>query len=419
MSTNYLKNRLIIENVFVEKLVNKYQTPFYVYSTDAIIKNYKLLKKKLSKNIFYSVKANSNQSIIKLLSKLGSGFDIVSEEELQRVLNAKVNPNKIIFEGVGKTKGAIKIAIKNNIRQINIESINEIILVNGIAKSLNKKANIGLRINPNIDSKTNNKISTARKTDKFGIDVKDIKKAIDIIKDSKNISFFGISCHLGSQIFSLIVYEKAFIKMKKIINFFENNEISVKHLDLGGGMGFDNNRKLYFKIEKFNKIIKKHFKNEKYEISFEPGRFLVANSGTLISKILMIKKSGGIDFIIIDAGMNTFIRPALYNSFHNIVAMIRKKSYHKYVVAGPICETSDIFAKNIILPKLNINDILAIQDVGAYGSVMSSNYNSKILPMEIMINKNRHSIIRKSQNIRDLILKDKIPIWIKNIKLIK
>ena len=404
-----MKNKLQIEKINIDKLIKKYQTPLYVYSYNKLKNNYKKLTNILKKNIYYSVKANSNQAIISLFSKLGSGIDVVSGEELQRALKAKVNPNKIIFEGVGKSKDDLRLAIKKNIRQINIESVDEIKIINQLAKFLKRKINIGIRINPNIDGKTNKKISTGLDHNKFGINLKDLKKTIDKIKSSSNINFVGISCHIGSQIFSLSVYKRLFLKMIELEKFFKKNGLVVKHLDLGGGMGYDYAKKMKFDLYKFSRLINKYFSNVDYEISFEPGRFLTANSGLLITKILMIKSSRKINFIVVDAGMNTLIRPALYNEMHNIFSPKKNKGKKKYSIVGPICETSDTFAKEIVLPKQSIDDILIIEDVGAYGSSMSSNYNSKVLPAEILIKDNKDYLIRKRQDINELIKRDKIP----------
>ncbi len=404
-----MKNKLQIEKINIDKLIKRYQTPLYIYSYNKLKNNYIKLTNILKKNIYYSVKANSNQAIISLFSKLGSGIDVVSGEELQRALKAKVNPNKIIFEGVGKSKDDLRLAIKKNIRQINIESVGEIEIINKLAKSLKRKINVGVRINPNIDGKTKKKISTGLDHNKFGINLKDLKKTIDKIKSSSNINFVGISCHIGSQIFSLSVYKRLFLKMIELEKFFTKNGLVIKHLDLGGGMGYDYTKKMKFDLYKFSRLIKKYFSNVDYEISFEPGRFLTANSGLLITKILMIKSSRKINFIVVDAGMNTLIRPALYNEMHNIFSPKKNKSKKKYSIVGPICETSDTFAKEIVLPKQSIDDILIIEDVGAYGSSMSSNYNSKVLPAEILIKNNKSYLIRKRQNINELINRDQVP----------
>ena len=412
MVLNYKNEFLKIEKVDILKIAKEYPTPIYVYSANMIEKNYNDLKSKLKKNIYYSVKANSNQAIISLLSRLGSGTDVVSGEELLRVLSAGVKSNKIIFEGVGKTRNDLVIAIENNIKQINVESIGEFKLIDDVAKSLNKKANVGVRINPDIDAKTHDKISTGRKNDKFGIGFNEIEESIKTITSLKNIKFNGISCHIGSQIFSLDVFNKMFAKIKEAEKIYSNNNLKIQNLNLGGGMGYDYEKKKSFDIGGLSLLVNKFFSNENYEISFEPGRYLVANSGVLITKILMIKESENNNFLIIDAGMNTLLRPALYKAFHNIVPLNKQKDKIDYCVVGPICENSDIFLRKISLPKQKIGDLLAIEDVGAYGSVMSSNYNSKILPAEIMVKDNKYEIIRNSQSLDDLISRDNVPSWI-------
>tara|TARA_Y100000590_G_C15661434_1_gene992804 strand:+ start:386 stop:1627 length:1242 start_codon:yes stop_codon:yes gene_type:complete len=413
MLIDYENNYLKIENVSITELSKKYSTPFYVYSTKIINQNYNKLRSNLNSNIYYSVKANSNQAFISLFSKLGAGADVVSGEELRRSLSADVKPSKIIFEGVGKSQNDIILAIKNNIKQINVESLEELELINIVSKNLNCKANIGIRINPDVEAETDNKISTGRKSDKFGINFIEIPEVIKKINNLKNIKFIGLSCHIGSQIFSLRVYENMFKKMKQAVNIFHENNLNIENLNLGGGMGFDYTKKKIFNINGLGKLVKKYFSNIPYNISFEPGRYLTANSGILITKIVMTKVSNKTNFLIVDAGMNTLLRPALYNAFHNIIPAINKKYKINYCVAGPICESSDIFVKNILLPKQNINDILIIEDVGAYGSVMSSNYNSKIFPTEIMVDDKNHSIIRSSQSIDKLINLDNIPDWIR------
>ena len=318
MLIDYENNYLKIENVSITELSKKYSTPFYVYSTKIINQNYNKLRSNLNSNIYYSVKANSNQAFISLFSKLGAGADVVSGEELRRSLSADVKPSKIIFEGVGKSQNDIILAIKNNIKQINVESLEELELINIVSKNLNCKANIGIRINPDVEAETDNKISTGRKSDKFGINFIEIPEVIKKINNLKNIKFIGLSCHIGSQIFSLRVYENMFKKMKQAVNIFHENNLNIENLNLGGGMGFDYTKKKIFNINGLGKLVKKYFSNIPYNISFEPGRYLIAKSGTLITKIILIK-SGIKNFIVVDAGMNTFIRPALYNAFHNIL----------------------------------------------------------------------------------------------------
>ena len=413
MIVKFKKNTPYIEGVNLSKLAKKIPTPFYVYSQKKIIDSYLNLYNILKKEIFYSVKANSNQAIIALLNSIGSGCDVVSKEELIRSLKAGVPAKKIIFEGVGKSEEDIKFAIKKRIRQINVESIQELETINKISKSLKLITSIGIRINPNIDSKTFKKISTGKKNDKFGIDYNDIQKACKIIKTSKNISLKGISCHVGSQIFQIKVFEKLFTKMKKAANLVEKYDIYIENLDLGGGFGVPytktNNR---LNIIQVKKLVNRIFKNSTYKISFEPGRFIVAQAGIIITKIITTKQNSKINYIIVDAGMNTFLRPSMYNASHNIISFNKSHKKMKYTLAGPICESSDIIKKNIKLPKQEVGNYLAICDTGAYGAVMASNYNSKCLPAEVLINKNKFVIIRNSQNINSLLKLDKIPKWI-------
>jgi len=406
MSLKYIDNILMIEDVSLKELASNYTTPFYVYSVDSIKKNYNTLKSSLRKDIYYSVKANSNQAILSLLFNLGAGADVVSGEELKRVLAVGINPNKIIFEGVGKSKEDIEFSIKNEIKQINVESLSEIKLINKLAGSQNKKVNIGIRINPDIDIDSHNKISTGKKTDKFGITLDKLNDVISTLNVSKNICCIGISCHVGSQIFSINIFEQTFKKIINVINIFKTHKFEITNINLGGGMGVDSQNNKIFEINKLSQITNKYFGETSYKISFEPGRYLVAESGILVTKVLTVKKSGNTNFLIVDAGMNNFIRPALYDDYHKIDPIQNDYRNINYAVAGPICESSDIFHNNIKLPEQNINDILTISNVGAYGSVMSSNYNSKVLSAEIMVSKDKHYLIRPTQKIEELISKD-------------
>ena len=412
MSLVFIKDIPYIEELNVFELSKKVPTPFYIYSQKNIIDNYNYLKSTLKKSIYFSIKSNSNQAIITLLRSLGAGADVVSKEELQRALSAKFKNSKIIFEGVGKSKEDLEFAIKKKIRQINIESIEELKLIEKIAINLKYTVPIGIRLNPNIDAKTIDKISTGKKTDKFGIDFNQLSTVCRIIKKSKSINLVGLSCHVGSQIFKLNVFEKTIVKMKKAINILSALNLSIQHLDLGGGFGVDYKSGRNLDLSKLSLLIEKNFKNSEFDISFEPGRYIVANSGTLITKILTVKQNSSINFLITDAGMQTLIRPAMYNAYHKIISLNKKGNKVKYTIAGPICESSDILSKNIQLPKQKIDNLLAICDVGAYGSVMASNYNSKCLPAEILINKSQFKIIRYQQKINDLIDKDKIPMWL-------
>ena len=404
-----------IEGINLNELALQVPTPFYVYSQKSILDAYNEIKNKLKKKIFYSIKANSNQAIIAFINSLGAGVDVVSIEEMQRAISAGVDPSKIIYEGVGKSKSNIVEAIKKNIRQINVESFEELLLINSIGKNLDKKINIGLRINPDIDSDSQEKISTGKKTDKFGIDFDQLSKACALIKSLSNIHLKGISCHIGSQIFDLPIFENVIAKMKKGIEKLSVYNLNIDHLNLGGGFGVSyDNREKNFNFSDLASVIKKNFPNPNFDISFEPGRYLVARAGTLITKIITTKINGKINYLITDAGMHTLLRPALYGASHKVISFINNDKQLNYTVAGPICESSDILAKNIKLCEQKTGNYLALCDVGAYGSVMASNYNSKCLPAEIMICEKKYEIIRRHEKISSLIQKDIIPDWIKN-----
>ena len=415
MSIYFKNNKPFVEGVCLDDIINSHSTPFYIYSQKGITETYKKLIENLNSEIFFSVKANSNQAILKLLNSCGAGADVVSVGELERALVAGFNPDKIIFEGVGKSKNDIEYAIEKNIRLINIESINELILVNSIGSRLHKKINIGIRLNPDIDGKTLNKISTGKKTDKFGINITQLNEIITIIKSCENINLKGISCHIGSQIHDLSIFKNVFQTMKKTANLLINEKINIEHVDLGGGFGVNYDKDSDdLDLNELGLLIKSTYYDASYKISFEPGRFLVAKSGILISRILTTKENGGINFLITDAGMHTLIRPAMYGAIHRIQPL---KNLNKekiiYTIAGPICESSDILVKNINLPKQEIDNYIAILDVGAYGAVMASNYNSRGMPKEFLIFNDQYSLIRNQESITETIKRDLIPNWLK------
>ena len=411
---NYKNNKPFVEGVSVEEIANTEKTPFYVYSQSKITDTYTRLQNTLDAEIFYAVKANSNQAIIKLIERLGAGADVVSIGELERVISAGVNPEKIIFEGVGKTKKDIEFAIEKKIRLINIESLDELERINEVAVNQNKIVNIGLRLNPNIDGQTIDQISTGKKTDKFGMDTDKLNDIFETLEVSKNINLIGISCHIGSQIFNINIFSKMFMKMKNNAQKFIDKGYLIKHVDLGGGLGVNYKKnEEALNLQFIKKEMDKCFTDVPYKLSFEPGRYLVANAGILVTSIITIKKNGGINFLITDAGMHSLIRPALYQAYHEIEAVDKSNNeLTKYTVAGPICESSDIFTKNIDLPKQKVGNLIFIKDTGAYGKVMASHYNSRGLPVEILVNENIFSIIHKPLSNKELIHQDKIPNWL-------
>ncbi len=409
------KNELpFVEDTSLHDIIKVCETPFYIYSQKLIEEKVKITKKILGENIFFSVKANSNQAILKLMNSLNIGADVVSVGELKRSLSAGISPSKIIFEGVGKSKEDLVYAIQKNIRLINAESLEEIKLLQKLSLEKNKIVNIGVRLNPDIDGGTISKISTGRKTDKFGIEINQVENIINLVSSCSNLNLIGISCHIGSQISNIDAYKNTFMEMRKAADKFFSSGIKIKHVDLGGGFHVKYNKDdPNFKIESVKSVVDACFNSTNYEISFEPGRYLIAEAGILVTTIINTKQNGGVNYLIVDAGMNTMIRPAMYNAHHDIETISKDNDNSMtYTVGGPICESSDIFIRNILLSKQGIGDILIIKNTGAYGKVMSSTYNTRSLPSEILVNKDNFAIIYSPHKIEKEIEEDIIPSWL-------
>ena len=402
----YRKNKLIIDGFNIDYLGKKYKTPIYCYSQKKITENIRNLKKKFKKldPLFcYAVKANANLQILKELKYHDLGADVVSMGELAKALRAGIKPKKIVFSGVGKTSAEIEFAIKKNILLINAESKNEILEIEKISKLKKKVVDIGIRLNPNTDAKTLSQISTGKKENKFGVDQKTFLELVNYLKRSKYLNLKCLSVHIGSQILSYKPYQKMLKVIDKIIS---KSDFRFEYVDLGGGMGIDynhNNKKL--DLSKYSKEIEKFLKKNDCKIIFEPGRSIVGDSAILITKIIYIKEGYKKDFVILDTGMNDLMRPALYGAIHKIIPSkkTKKKSRKGYEFVGPICESTDTFSTINKYQKLNEKDFLAICDVGAYGISLSSNYNVRPKPVEILIKGSKIQIISKRQKISELI----------------
>ena len=408
------KDLPFIEEISLNDIIKVCNTPFYIYSQEIVSKKVKDIKNILGENIFFSVKSNSNQAILKLMNSLNIGADVVSIGELKRCLSAGFPSNKIIFEGVGKSKEDLIYAIQKNIRLINTESFEEIKLLQRLALEKNKIIDIGVRLNPNIDGGTISKISTGKKTDKFGIEITEIENIVNLISNCKNLNLIGISCHIGSQISNIAAYKNTFIEMKKAADKFLALGINIRHVDLGGGFHVQYNKNdPKFSIGELKRELDSCFISTSYELSFEPGRFLIAEAGILVTSIINTKQNGGVNYLIVDAGMNTLVRPAMYNAHHDIETITKKTdNFKNYTIAGPICESSDIFLKNISLSEQTIGDILIIKNTGAYGKVMSSTYNTRSLPAEVLVNGENFAIIYNPDKIEKNIEEDIIPSWL-------
>ena len=401
----YVGNNLFIEKLSIANIARKNKTPFYIYSENQIKENYiKFVDvfKKVKPLICFAVKSNSNLSILRSLGKLGAGMDVVSGGELLKALKAGINPNKIVFSGVGKNEEELKIAIKKKILLINCESESEAKLIDKIAKKSNKKVSIGFRLNPNIDAKTHKKISTGKANNKFGISIKNFSFFLKEIKKLKNINLEALSVHIGSQILTDAPYKRVLTVLSKLI---KNLDLNLKYIDLGGGFGISYAKKdKPINLKKYSSLVYNLSKKLNCRIIFEPGRSIVGNSGILVSKIQYIKKGTNKKFIILDTGMNDFMRPALYGASHKMLPSIKKSINPKktYEIVGPICESTDRFTTLKSFQVLKENDFIVICDVGAYGMSLSSNYNLRPKPIELLIKGSKIKIIRKRQKHKDL-----------------
>ena len=402
----YINKKLTIEKTNFQKIANKYGTPLYCYSYTKLKENIVNFKKNFnsfSPLICFAIKSNTNLNLLKEIKKFGLGADVVSAGELIMALKAGINPNKIVFSGVGKTSEEINFAIKKKILLINAESFSEIKEINKIAKSRRQKVSIGIRLNPNTDAKTLNQISTGKKENKFGVNRNTFYKIINFCKNSNHIDLKCLSVHIGSQILDHRPYEKMLrtvsIILKKVNHNFE-------FIDLGGGMGIaysNNDKKLNYK--KYNIAILKFLKSHNTKIIFEPGRSIIGDTGTLITKVIYIKDSERKKFIILDAAMNDLMRPALYGAIHKTLPVVKSNKISKkiYEFVGPICESTDRFLTLNKFQKLREKDLIAICDVGAYGMSLSSNYNLRLKPAEILVKGSKVQVIKKRQKHSDLI----------------
>ena len=406
---NYIrlrKNNLWVENISALKLATKYQTPFYCYSLSQLKDNFNRFNntfKNTKPIICFSVKSNSNLTLLRELKKIGSGADVVSLGELLKAIKAGITPKKIVFSGVGKTEEEIRAAIKKRILLINVESENEAVLINKISKKLSRKTSIGIRLNPDVTGKTHKKISTGGKNEKFGLLYSDCVKLCQKIKRMKNLKLEGLSVHIGSQITNVKPFKEVLSILNKILNKIK---IDFKFIDLGGGMGISySNKEKKLNLKQYSQLVRKFIKNKNVKIIFEPGRFIVGNTAVLISKIIYIKESNNKKFVILDTGMNDLMRPALYDAKHQIVPLKKtnKRIGGNIEFVGPVCESADKFLSQKGFTQIKEGDYVGLTHVGAYGMSLSSNYNCRPTAAEIMVTSSKHKLIRKRQSLENLV----------------
>ncbi|MGB7814732.1 MAG: diaminopimelate decarboxylase [Methylotenera sp.] len=404
---------LYAENIALSQIAKEFNTPCYVYSKAALTHAFKSFQEGLVNTnhlICFAVKANPNIAILNLFAELGAGFDIVSGGELARVLAAGGDPQKIVFSGVGKTADEMRAALNAGIFCFNVESASELVRLNLVASEIGKIAPVSLRVNPNVDAKTHPYISTGLKNNKFGVAFEDALNVYTQAASMPNIAVHGVDCHIGSQITELSPFIDALDRVLGLVDALEAKGIKISHIDVGGGIGITYNDETPPEFGLYAKAILDKLANRDVKLLFEPGRALVGNAGILLTKVEYLKHTESKNFAIVDAAMNDLMRPALYDAYHDIVAVNpRAGETTNYEIVGPVCESGDFLGHD---RKLNLleGDLLAIKSVGAYGMSMASNYNTRPRAAEIMVDNDQNYIIRKRENIADLFsLESKLP----------
>lgn len=396
----YIDNHLHFDEFDINKLKGKYPTPFYLYSHNVLQANYlefdeAMKNANINGQICFALKSNPNLTLIKKLNELGAGADIVSGGELERAMNAGINPAKIVFSGVGKTSAEIDYGIQAGIYSFNVESIEELELIKERAQHFNKKVSVAFRLNPKVKALTHKHISTGFKTHKFGLLAQDILEISKVNEIWEQLSLKGLSVHIGSQLTELEASLEAFEKLSACANSLDHN---LEFLDVGGGLGVNYAGDEAPGIDAYMDIVKKGLASAKpQKVIFEPGRRIVAQSGMLVTSVIRNKKSEDCHFLIVDGGMNDFVRPSLYGAFHEIYEGIRSEEKVKTDIVGPICETADCFGESRSLSPLKAGDLLIISHTGAYGYSMASHYNLRKKPIELMIGKNHQIEVVNNQ----------------------
>lgn len=402
---NYRHADLYVEDIPVSQIAAEFGTPCYVYSRATLERHWQVFHEAFEGHphkVCYAVKANSNIAILNVLAKLGSGFDIVSQGELERVITAQGNPEHVLFSGVGKLPGEIERALELNIGCFNIESASELHRINDIAGKMAKKAPISLRVNPDIDVQTHPYIATGLKENKFGIDIAEAMSLYESANKMPNIAIKGIGYHIGSQLTDLAPFMAAFDKVYELVKELRSRGIFLAHMDIGGGLGVRYlNENPPSPLSYISEIVNK-LKQDRLEIMVEPGRAIAANAGILVTKVEYLKLTARKNFAVVDAAMNDLLRPSLYNAYQDIIPVVRQDGPMLNVdIVGPVCETGDFLGKNRQL-AIKEQDLLAVRTTGAYGFTMSSNYNSRPKVAEVLVDKDQVYLIRKRESFQDL-----------------
>jgi diaminopimelate decarboxylase len=404
---SYRNGRLFCEELPVAQIAQKVETPFYLYSQSAFEDQFRTFDQAFAPMrhlTCYAVKANSNIAVLSLFRRLGAGFDIVSQGEMMRALAAGADPGKIIYSGVGKRIEEIDLGLAQGILQFNVESAAEMQRLEARARALGKPACVALRVNPGIDAGTHPYIATGLREHKFGITIEDAWEIYRSVRRSRHIHATGIACHIGSQITSVAPFLAAMKRLKRMCAELRGEGIEIRHLDLGGGLGITYDKETPPHVREYARAVMTTLGDLDCTLILEPGRVIVGNAGILVTRVVLTKRTEAKNFVVIDAGMSELIRPSLYGSYHAIREVVRKgRRKWKADVVGPICESGDFIARDRNMPMVRADECLAIMSAGAYGFVLSSNYNTRLRPAEVMVRQDRYKIIRKREQFQDLI----------------
>ena len=416
----YRDGELYAEDVPVADVAAAVGTPFYLYSTATLTRHYQLFDEALNgmdHMVCYAMKAASNQAILKTLADLGAGMDVVSGGEYARAKAAGVPGERIVFSGVGKTRAEIRAALEGGIRQFNVESEPELLVISEVATSLGKTAPITVRVNPDVDAKTHAKIATGKSENKFGIPISKARSVYAEAAALPGIDVIGIDVHIGSQLTDLEPYELAYRKVADLTEQLRADGHDIRRLDLGGGLGIPYTRSNEAPPlpSDYGALIKRTVGHLGCEIEIEPGRLIAGNAGLLVSRVIYVKQGEGRQFLILDGAMNDLIRPAMYDAHHDIIPVVEPTAgveQQAYDIVGPVCESGDTFAKNRMMPPLAAGDLVAFRSAGAYGAVMASEYNTRPLVPEVLAKGDQFAVIRKRPDFDEIINRDTIPPWL-------
>ena len=416
----YKNGALHAEDVPVAEIAAAVGTPFYVYSTATLLRHFKLFDDALEGMdhlVCYAMKAASNQAILKTLGDAGAGMDVVSGGEYMRAKAAGVPGDRIVFSGVGKTADEIRLALTGGIRQFNVESEPEMQVLNAVALELGVVAPITIRVNPDVDAKTHAKIATGKSENKFGIPISRAHEVYAMAGAMKGLDVIGIDVHIGSQLTDLAPFEAAYNKVAELTEELRAQGHNIKRLDLGGGLGipYERSNEAPPLPSDYGALVKRTLGHLGCEIEIEPGRLIAGNAGLMVSEVIYVKEGEDREFLIIDGAMNDLIRPAMYDAHHDIVPVVEAAAgieMAKYDIVGPVCESGDTFAKHREMAPMKSGDLVAFRSAGAYGAVMASEYNSRPLVPEVLVNRDQFAVIRARPTFDEMINRDTIPQWL-------